>query len=350
MAKKDQFDIETVEELGDLELPLPKHRLRRLRTSPALRALLTEEKLSAADLVFPMFVKDGIAEPVQIESMPGQYQWPLATIVDEARRVFDLGIPAVLLFGIPLHKDASGSSAMGAESVISRAVAAIKQAVPQLLVMTDLCFCEYMDHGHCGVVEQSSRGDWDIHNDKTLALLAEQAVAHANAGADVIAPSGMMDGMVAAVRAALDQTGHEQLPIMSYAVKYASSFYGPFRDAAEGAPDFGDRSTHQMNPANTAEAMREAAVDIEEGADILMVKPAGAYLDIIYQIKQEFSWMPCAAYQVSGEYAMIQAAGERGWLDSQAAMLESLLAIKRAGADFIITYFAKHFAAAGLAE
>jgi porphobilinogen synthase len=330
-------------DLMAVDFPRPRQRLRRLRAQPALRALLTQERVSVSDLVFPLFIKEGIDNPAPIPSMPGQYQWPLAQIGEEAKRVVDLGIPAVLLFGVPVQKDATGSSSLCSDSLIAQAIKAIKAAAPRLLVITDLCFCEYTDHGHCGVLKETSHGV-DVDNDTTLALLAEQALVHARAGADVIAPSGMMDGAIAALRSVLDKAGFNELALMSYAVKYASSFYGPFRDAAEGTPAFGDRKTHQMNPANTAEALREAALDVEEGADMLMVKPAGAYLDIIYQVKQQFPWIPCAAYQVSGEYAMIQAAGERGWLDSQAAMCESLLAIKRSGADFIITYFAKHFA------
>ncbi len=319
--------------------PLPIHRLRRLRRTPALRRLLTQESLLVSDLVFPLFIKEGISMSTPILSMPGQYQWPLSAVGAEAKRVFDLGIPAVLLFGIPLKKDATGSSCLQTDSLMAQSIQAIKVAAPDLMVITDLCFCEYTDHGHCGVIN-----GWDIDNDSTLELLVQQALVHAKAGADLIAPSGMMDGMIAALRAVLDQSGFKHIPLMSYAVKYASSFYGPFRDAAEGAPSFGDRKTHQMNPANSAEALREAALDIEEGADIVMVKPAGAYLDIIYQVKEAFPSIPCAAYQVSGEYSMIQAAAERGFLDLQAAMHESLLAIKRSGADFIITYFAKQFA------
>lgn len=319
--------------------PLPQQRLRRLRKQPGLRALLTETTVSVSDLVQPLFIKEGITEPVEIASMPGQYQWPLQSIAEEAKRIHALHIPAVLLFGIPAEKDATGSSCLCDDSVIAKAIVAIKTAAPGLLVMTDLCFCEYTDHGHCGVIAGN-----DIDNDQTLALLVEQALVHARAGADLIAPSGMMDGMIAALRSALDGAGFTDLPLMSYAVKYASSFYGPFRDAAEGTPAFGDRKTHQMNPANSAEALREAALDCEEGADILMVKPAGAYLDIIQRVKHNFPDVPCAAYQVSGEYAMIHAAAENGWLDLQAAMQESLLAIKRSGADFIISYFAKSFA------
>lgn len=326
-----------------VDFPLPTKRLRRLRTKPALRTLLTEQRVSVSDLVFPLFIKEGIKTPTPIASMPGQYQWPLSAIGEEAVRVAELGIPAVLLFGIPMHKDATGSDSLHDDSLIAKAIQAIKTAAPNLLVITDLCFCEYTDHGHCGVLE--GKADvMDIDNDATLELLVKQALVHARAGADVIAPSGMMDGMIAALRSVLDGAGFKDLPLMSYAVKYASSFYGPFRDAAEGTPAFGDRKTHQMNPANAAEALREASLDVEEGADILMVKPAGAYLDVIYRVKEAFPDVPCAAYQVSGEYSMIQAAGERGWVDSQAAMHESLLAIKRAGADFIITYFAKHVA------
>lgn len=306
-----------------------------------LRALLTEHRLSPSDLVFPLFIKEGLTKPAPISSMSGQYQWPLSEIAGEALQVYELGIPAVLLFGIPCAKDATGSSCLQADSLIAQAVKAIKASVPDLLVITDLCFCEYTDHGHCGVLKGQ-----DMDNDATLQLLTEQALVHAKAGADVIAPSGMVDGMVAALRSVLDQSGFQSIPLLSYAVKYASSFYGPFREAAEGAPSFGDRKTHQMNPANRAEALREAELDVIEGADMLMVKPAGAYLDVIYELKQTFPSVPCAAYQVSGEYAMIQAASERGWLDKQAAMMESLLAIKRAGADFIITYFAKEVAKA----
>ena len=323
----------------DLAFPVPQQRLRRLRQQPGLRALLSETTVAVSDLVLPLFIKEGITEPVAIASMPGQYQWPLERIAEEAKRVHALKIPAVLLFGIPADKDATGSSCLCDDSVIVKAVKAIKAAAPELLVITDLCFCEYTDHGHCGVI----KGD-DIDNDETLALLAQQALVHARAGVDMIAPSGMMDGMIAALRSVLDAAGFVNMPLMSYAVKYASSFYGPFRDAAEGTPAFGDRRTHQMDPANSAEALREAALDCEEGADIMMVKPAGAYLDIIRQTKQAFPEVPCAAYQVSGEYSMIHAAAEKGWLDLQAAMVESLVAIKRAGADFIISYFAKDFA------
>ena len=322
----------------------PQHRLRRLRKHPALRALLTECRCDVSDLVYPLFVKEGLTEPQAIQSMPGQMQWPLAELAAEAKRVAELGIPAVLLFGIPADKDDTGSSCLFHDSIIAEAVRLIKQDVPELLVITDLCFCEYTDHGHCGALTTTPSGEADLDNDKTLSLLAEQAVVHAMAGADVIAPSGMIDGMVGGIRQALDEAGFTELPILSYAVKYASSFYGPFREAAEGAPAFGSRDTHQMNPANRFEALREAETDIEQGADMIMVKPAGAYLDVICHLKDSYSSLPCAAYQVSGEYAMIHAAAEKGWIDLPKAMCESLLAIKRAGADFIITYFAKDFA------
>lgn len=318
-------------------------RLRRLRAKPALRDLLTEVRVSVSDLVYPLFIKEGIDSPVAIASMPGQFQWPLAALAEEAKRVCELGIPAVLLFGVPANKDATGSSCLVEDSLIAKAIQIIKLNAPNLLVITDLCFCEYTDHGHCGVIKDKDK-DKDIDNDATLELLAQQALVHARAGADVIAPSGMMDGMIAALRGALDENTYQHVPLLSYAVKYASSFYGPFRDAAEGTPCFGDRKTHQMNPANTAEALREAAVDVEEGADMLMVKPAGAYLDVIYRVKQAFPELPCAAYQVSGEYSMIHAAAKAGWMDLSAAMHESLLAIKRSGADFIISYFATDFA------
>lgn len=313
-------------------------RPRRLRKTPALRNLLQENTITVSDLVLPLFIKAGHNIKNPISSMPGHFQFSLDQLPAEIEEIKKLKIPAVILFGIPEYKDATGSAALDDNGVIQQAIKIIKNIAPELLIMTDLCFCEYTDHGHCGVMNTKTQ---TVDNDKTLELLAKQAVSHAHAGADVIAPSGMMDGMVRAIRLALDQNDFQDIAILSYAVKYASSFYGPFRIAAEGAPQFSDRKTYQMNPANSNEALREVALDIAEGADMLMVKPAQNYLDIIYRIKQQFPQMPLCAYQVSGEYAMIKAAGEKNWIDEKAAMMESLLAIKRAGADFIITYFAK---------
>ncbi len=319
-------------------------RLRRLRQHAALRELVTEHRLSMKDFVLPLFVKAGVAIKNPIKSMPGHYQLSVDQLDEEIRAIVDCRINAVILFGIPEYKDAIGSSALRADAVVPRAIQKIKQLAPDLLVIADLCFCEYTDHGHCGVIEKNSRGQLDVHNDKTLVLLGQQAVNLAKAGADVIAPSGNIDGMVHAIRQALDQAGFQEIPILSYAVKFASAFYGPFREAAEGAPQFGDRKTYQMNPANGSVALREAELDIAEGADMLMVKPAQFYLDIIYRVKQQFPGIPLGAYQISGEFAMIKAAAQNGWIEEKSAILESLLAIKRAGADFIITYFAKDVA------
>lgn len=318
----------------------PAVRLRRLRSHPALRGLVTEQRLHLDELVLPLFIKagNGIRQP--ISAMPGHYQFSIDQLESEIAAIAELGLSAVILFGIPAHKDSQGSAALSDRGIIQQAVRRIKAWCPDLLVITDLCFCEYTDHGHCGVLTEAQ----DVDNDKTLELLVQQAITHAEAGADVIAPSGMMDGMVKALRTGLDKAGYIQVPILSYAVKYASSLYGPFREAAEGAPQFGDRATYQMNPANAAISLREARLDVEEGADLLMIKPAGFYLDVIHRVKQAFPGVPLAAYQVSGEYAMIKAAAERGWIDEQRAMQESLLAIKRSGADFIISYFAKQFA------
>ena len=268
----------------------------------------------------------------------------LKDLATEVQAITQLKLPAVLLFGIPANKDAEGSFSWRPNGVIQQAISLIKDVAPQLLVISDVCFCEYTDHGHCGVIRERT-GTLDVENDATLDLLVKQAISHAEAGADVIAPSGMMDGMVGALRQALDQHGFDYIPILSYAAKFASSFYGPFREAAEGVPQFGDRKTYQMDPANSDEALREAMIDIEEGADMIMVKPANAYLDVIYRIKQAYPGIPLCAYQVSGQYAMIKAAAEQGWINEREAALETLLAIKRAGADFIITYFAKNFAA-----
>lgn len=314
-------------------------RPRRLRRSKAMRELLAETTLSPSDFIYPLFVKEGIHAPEPISTLLGQQQWDKASVVVEAKRVFSLGIPAVLLFGIPLQKDACGSSALS-ENIITETVQAIKQAVPELVVMTDLCFCEYTDHGHCGVLDEQG----DLDNDKTLSLLVQQALLHAQAGVDVIAPSGMLDGMIGVLREALDQAGFQQVSLLSYAVKYASSFYGPFRAAVEGSVMEGDRRSAQMDPRNRLEAWREAALDVEQGADMLMVKPAHTYLDIIADIADHYPHIPLVAYQVSGEYAMITAASEAGLLSLHEAMEESLIAMKRAGARCIISYYAATFA------
>jgi porphobilinogen synthase len=324
-------------------------RPRRLRATPALRNLVQENAITISDLVLPLFIKAGNHIKNPISSMPGHFQMSLDYLSAEIEEIKSLKIPAVILFGIPEKKDAIGSGAWDDDGVIQQAIKLIKKIAPELLVITDLCFCEYTDHGHCGVIQCECENNGmhqsrvTVNNDETLKLLQKQAISHARAGADIIAPSGMMDGMVHAIRSVLDENHFQSIPILSYAVKYASCFYGPFRIAAEGAPQMGDRKHYQMNPANTDEAVKEALLDINEGADMLMVKPAQNYLDIIYRIKKEFPFMPLCAYQVSGEFAMIKAAAEKNWIDHDAAMVESLLAIKRAGADFIITYFAKEF-------
>lgn len=316
----------------------PLHRPRRLRSHPRLRDLVREERLTLDDLIYPMFVYHGTDLRREIGSMPGQYQLSLDRLGEAVGEVAELGIPAVLLFGIPEHKDARGTSASHEQGIVQEAVRLVKKQAPELLVLTDVCFCEYTDHGHCGPLVES-RGKLDVDNDATLPLLAEQAVSHARAGADVIAPSGMMDGMVGAIRAGLDGAGFSGTPILSYAAKFASAYYGPFRDAAESAPAFGDRRTYQMDPANGDEAMREVALDLAEGADMVMVKPALAYLDIVRRVKERFG-VPVAAYNVSGEYAMIKAAAARGWIDERRTVLETLTGFKRAGADMILTYHA----------
>lgn len=322
----------------------PELRLRRLRRHPALRSLICETRVCVEDLVQPIFVHAGSEVRNPISSMPGVFQLSVDQLRDEIKQIQGLGIRAVLLFGIPDCKDNHGSRAWHAGGVVQRAIRLIKREAPEILVITDLCFCEYTSHGHCGVLVEDKLLGYDVDNDQTLVYLSEQAVSLAQAGSDVIAPSGMVDGMVAALRHHLDRAGFYNLPIMSYSVKYASSFYGPFRDAAQGAPQFGDRKSYQMDPANARESLREAEQDITENADIIMVKPAQTYLDIVYRIKNEYPEVPLAAYQVSGEYAMIKAAAASGWLDEKSAMQESLIAIKRAGADFIITYFAKDMA------
>ena len=315
-------------------------RPRRLRRREPLRNMVRETHLRPEDFIYPMFVAPGKGVRVEVPSMPGVFRLSVDNLVQEARELVRLGLPAVLLFGLPQKKDDTGSEAASPRGTVQQAVRGLKKETPELVVITDVCLCGYTSHGHCGLIHQG-----EVDNDASLEVLAQVAVSHAEAGADIVAPSDMMDGRIAAIREALDERGFEMTPILSYAVKYASSFYGPFRDAAESAPAFGDRRAYQMDPANVREALREAALDVEEGADILMVKPALPYLDIIAHLRREFD-LPLAAYQVSGEYAMIKAAAKQGWLNEDAVMLESLLAIKRAGADLILTYFAKQ--AAGL--
>jgi len=313
----------------------PISRGRRLRRTASLRRMVRETRLSVDDFIYPMFstVGKGVKKP--IGSMPGIYQQSVDHIVEEAKEVHGLGIPAVILFGIPDHKDAVGSSAIAADGIIQTTIRAIKEAVPELTVITDVCLCEYTSHGHCGIL----KGE-EVDNDATLPVLVEEALSHAEAGADMVAPSDMMDGRVGAIREALDEADYSHLPIMAYAVKYASAFYGPFREAAESTPSFGDRRSYQMDPANGREGLIEAAMDVEEGADIIMVKPAMPYLDVLRTLRDELN-QPLAAYQVSGEYSMLKAAIERGWFDEERVVMESLTAIRRAGADLILTYFAK---------
>ena len=313
----------------------PVYRPRRLRANENLRRLIRETTLSVNDLIYPMFVVHGQNTATEISAMPGCYQYSIDALVTAAKELAALGIPGTILFGIPEAKDALGSEAYADDGIIQQAVRAIKDAVPELLVMTDVCLCEYTDHGHCGVIHEG-----EVQNDPTLELLVKESLSHARAGADVIAPSDMMDGRVGAIREALDDNGYENVPIMAYSAKYASAFYGPFREAAESTPQFGDRRSYQMDPANAEEALREVALDIQEGADVLMVKPALSYLDVIHRVKTEFQ-VPVAAYNVSGEYAMIKAAAQNGWIDEERVALEVLNSIKRAGADIILTYFAK---------
>ena len=313
----------------------PVYRPRRLRANENLRRLVRETTLSANDLIYPMFVVHGHNTATEISAMPGCHQYSVDTLVLAAKELAALGIPGTILFGIPETKDPLGSEAYAEDGIIQQAVRAIKDAVPELLVMTDVCLCEYTDHGHCGIVAAG-----EVQNDPTLELLVKESLSHARAGADVIAPSDMMDGRVGVIRDALDENGYENVPIMAYSAKYASAFYGPFREAAESTPQFGDRRAYQMDPANAEEALREVALDIQEGADVLMVKPALSYLDVIHRVKTEFQ-VPVAAYNVSGEYAMIKAAAQNGWVDEERVALEVLNSIKRAGADIILTYFAK---------
>jgi len=311
------------------------HRTRRLRKTESIRRLVRENRLTVDNFIYPLFIEEGENICTEIASMPGVFRYSLDKLENELVEITSLNIPAVILFGIPSHKDEVGSETWNDNGIIQQTIHYIKKNFPDLYVITDVCFCEYTSHGHCGIIENG-----DVLNDATLVNLQKQVISHARAGADMVAPSGMMDGMIQAIRQALDQEGFYNLPIMSYAIKYASAFYGPFRDAADSAPSFGDRRTYQMDPSNRMEGMREAEIDEEEGADILMVKPALSYLDIIRDLKNQ-SNKPIACYNVSGEYAMIKAAAEKGWIDGDRVMMESLLSMKRAGADLIITYFAK---------
>ena len=313
----------------------PAYRPRRLRRNDKLRNLIRETTLEPRNFIYPLFVGPGKDKAQPVSSMPGVAQLTVDRAVRECQEVDALGIPAVILFGIPEHKDAIGSEAYLDEGIVQQAIRAIKETVPDLLVVTDVCLCEYTDHGHCGMIKNG-----EVDNDATLELLAREALSHAQAGADIVAPSDMMDGRVAAIRKILDENSFSQISIMAYAAKYASGFYGPFREAAESTPQFGDRRSYQMDPANVDEALREVELDIREGADIVMVKPALAYLDVIYRVKQKFGY-PLAAYNVSGEYSMIKAAGQNGWIEEPRIMMEVLFAIRRAGADMILSYFAK---------
>jgi len=316
-------------------MSFPVHRARRLRKTGRLRNLVSETRLSAANFVYPLFVCPGTNVRTEVGSMPGVSQQSVDRIVEDCREVEALGIPGVILFGLPESKDPRGASSLGKDGVVQRAIEAIRKANLDLVVVTDVCLCEYTDHGHCGVIENG-----DIANDATLAILAEQSLSHARAGADIVAPSDMMDGRVGVIRKKLDENGFQDLPILAYAAKYCSGFYGPFREAADSAPQFGDRRSYQMDPANSREALKEVSLDLDEGADMIMVKPALSYLDIIRRVKDEFS-VPVAAYNVSGEYAMVKAAAQKGWLDEKRVALEILTSIRRAGADIILTYHAK---------
>ncbi|MCX8076928.1 MAG: porphobilinogen synthase [Aquificaceae bacterium] len=319
-------------------MKFPLLRPRRLRNNESIRSLVRETRLNLDDLIYPVFVRHGENIVEEIPSMPGVYRYTLDKLVDAVKEIRDLGIKAIILFGIPEHKDEVGSDTWSDEGIIQRALRLIKTHVPEVYLITDVCFCEYTTHGHCGVICEGT-----VHNDLTLQNLKKQAVSHAKNGADMLAPSGMMDGMVKAIREALDSSGFENIPIMAYSAKYASAFYGPFREAAESAPAFGDRRSYQMDPANKREALKEVLLDVEEGADVVMVKPALSYLDIIHLVK-EHTLLPVCAYNVSGEYSMIKAAGRLGWIDEKKVMVETLTSIKRAGADMIITYFAKDVA------
>ncbi|WP_201360534.1 porphobilinogen synthase [Dictyobacter formicarum] len=316
----------------------PHVRLRRLRQNEKIRSLVRETHLRVDQLIYPMFIAEGAQEPQEIASMPGIMQWPLDQVTQEARRIADLGIPAVLLFGIPNEKDAVGSQAYAEHGVIQEAIRRLKAELPELLIITDVCLCEYTDHGHCGVIHNGT-----VQNDESLNLLAQMALSHVEAGADIVAPSDMMDGRVGVLRQTLDEHGFNQTPIMAYSIKYASGFYGPFREAAGSTPQFGDRRAYQMDPANVREALRELEQDISEGADMVMVKPALSYLDVIRQVRDHCD-LPVVAYNVSGEYSMVKAAAQNGWIDEQRIVMEILTSIRRAGADMIITYFAPEVA------
>ncbi len=324
--------------MGNGQTQFPTVRPRRLRASPALRRMVRESQLRVDDLIYPLFVTAGEGVRNPVASMPEVYQFSVDEVLNELEEVTELGIPAIDLFGVPLEKDLEGRHAVADDGLIQRAVKAIKEKFPELVVMTDVCLCEWLSHGHCGLVRGQT-----ILNDETLPVLARMAVSHARAGADMVSPSDMMDGRVQAIRSALDGAGFSNVPIMAYSAKYASGFYGPFRDAAQGAPQFGDRSTYQLDPANAREGVREALLDVAEAADIVMVKPALAYLDVIWQVRQQ-TLLPVAAYNVSGEYSMIWAAANNGWLELERVMMECLTAIKRAGADLILSYFSKRVA------
>ena len=319
-------------------MKFPQYRPRRLRKDETIRRMIRETHIRPDDLILPLFVRPGKGVKQAISSMPGQFQLSIDMLVKEVKGAKSLGIPAVVLFGIPDKKDEMGSEGYSDDGIVQRAIRALKEKVDGILIITDVCLCEYTSHGHCGMVK-----DGRVLNDETLEFLSRQALSHVKAGADIVAPSDMMDGRVGAIRKVLDQNGFEDIPIMAYAAKFASSFYGPFREAAESKPQFGDRRSYQMDPANGDEALREVRLDLEEGADIVMVKPALPYLDIIWRVKQTFN-IPVAAYNVSGEYAMVKAAAQLGWVDGEQVMMESLIAIKRAGADLILTYFAKEAA------
>ena len=319
-------------------MDFPRYRPRRMRRNDRLRAMMRETALAPANLIYPLFVGPGKNKVQPVSSMPGVAQLSVDRALGECEEAQALGIPAVILFGLPEHKDPVGAEAYAESGIVQQAIREIKAKLPELLVITDVCLCEYTDHGHCGIIKNG-----DVDNDSTLELLVKESLSHARAGADIVAPSDMMDGRVGAIRKALDENGFPQIAIMAYAAKYASGFYGPFREAAESTPQFGDRRSYQMDPANSDEALREVELDIREGADIVMVKPAMAYLDVVYRVKQRFGY-PVAAYNVSGEYSMIKAAGQNGWIDEERIMMEVLYAIRRAGADMILTYFAKEAA------
>ena len=325
-------------------MPFPVYRARRMRQTAALRRMVRETALHTDDVIMPLFVRPGKGVKKEIASMPGNYQMSVDCLVPEVQEIEALGVPAVILFGIPERKDALGTEGYADHGIVQQALRALKDAHVSLTLITDVCMCEYTDHGHCGALAQAAlTGELDVDNDRTLELLSNMALSHVAAGADMVAPSDMMDGRVGAIRGALDEHGHTHIPIMAYSAKYASGFYGPFRDAAESPPQFGDRSTYQMDPPNAEEALREVELDIQEGADIVMVKPALAYLDIIWRVKRKFG-RPVAAYNVSGEFAMVKAAAANGWLDEKRIALEMLTSIKRAGADMILTYWAKDVA------